>query len=101
MRLKPAGIIVIVLIIAVLGYFALRPRLADIRSENGKELSTTATHEGEAKTNEQTGNASNTKTTTAASGTERREFNYTPQKPENGTKRGVVEVGATGFNSFV
>ncbi len=30
-----------------------------------------------------------------------RSFNYTPEKPENGTLRGVVEVGATGFNSFV
>jgi hypothetical protein len=32
---------------------------------------------------------------------DRREFNYTPEKPVNGTLRGVVEVGATGFNSFV
>ena len=30
-----------------------------------------------------------------------REFNYVPEKPVNGTLKGVVEVGATGFNSFV
>jgi len=100
MRLKPAGIIVIVLIIAILGYFALRPQLSEIRQENGRELSTT-THEANRNGNGQTGNTSNTTTTTTASDIERREFNYTPEKPQNGTLRGVVEVGATGFNSFV
>jgi hypothetical protein len=38
---------------------------------------------------------------TGTSATESREFNYTPEKPVNGSLRGVVEVGATGFNSFV
>lgn len=28
-------------------------------------------------------------------------FNYTPTKPENGKLKGVVELGASGFNSFV
>lgn len=28
-------------------------------------------------------------------------FNYTPPAPINGTLRGVVELGATGFNSFI
>ena len=32
---------------------------------------------------------------------EDREFVYSPEKPENGKLRGVVELGATGFNSFV
>ncbi|HTE32867.1 MAG TPA: hypothetical protein VK666_20940, partial [Chryseolinea sp.] len=36
-----------------------------------------------------------------ASKSEVREFAYTPEKPENGKSRGVVELGATGFNSFV
>lgn len=97
MKLKPAGIIVIVLIIAILGYFALRPRIAEIRNENGRELSTTTTQEA----NQGTGGQTETTTTKTASGIERREFNYTPEKPQNGTFRGVVEVGATGFNSFV
>ncbi|ALL07524.1 hypothetical protein AQ505_19725 [Pedobacter sp. PACM 27299] len=30
-----------------------------------------------------------------------REFNYTPEKPVNGEYKGVVEVGASGFNSFI
>ncbi|SHG02086.1 hypothetical protein [Pedobacter caeni] len=32
---------------------------------------------------------------------EKRTFNYTPEKPVNGEYKGVVEVGASGFNSFV
>ncbi len=47
--------------------------------------------------NSQSANYGNNTTTTA----NRRDFNYTPEKPVNGTLRGVVEVGATGFNSFV
>ena len=32
---------------------------------------------------------------------DKRVFNYTPEKPVNGEYKGVVEVGASGFNSFV
>ncbi len=32
---------------------------------------------------------------------EHRDFAYQPEKPVNGTLKGVVEVGASGFNSFV
>lgn len=94
MRLKPAGIFIILLIIGVLAYFALKPRMSELRNENGTELSNTT------QGNNQSANNNNSNTTTDAA-TERREFNYTPEKPENGTLRGVVEVGATGFNSFV
>ena len=94
MRLKPAGIIVIVLIIAILAYFALAPRLTELRKENSSEISTTTTNEG--KKAEKIGS-----TTTTDAATEQREFNYVPEKPQNGSLRGVVEVGATGFNSFV
>lgn len=98
MRLKPAGILIILLIIAVLGYLALKPKLDQTRTENGTELPGT--------NNRNTAPATTTDdpepTTTATTGnTEDREFNYTPEKPQNGTLRGVVEVGATGFNSFV
>ena len=30
-----------------------------------------------------------------------KDFNYTPTKPLNGTLKGVVELGASGFNSFI
>ena len=101
MRLKPAGIIVIVLIIAVLGYLALQPRLAEIKKDNGTDY-TASTPNGQTVP---AGGNNNTNTPPPPAPTsgegERREFNYTPEKPENGTMRGVVEVGATGFNSFV
>jgi hypothetical protein len=40
-------------------------------------------------------------TANTKSDVEHRSFNYTPEKPVNGVLRGVVEVGASGFNSFV
>jgi len=95
MRLKPAGIIIVVLIIAVLAYFAIKPKMSKLREENSSELSTTQPN-----TNDESPNSTTTAPTSAAN-QEAREFNYTPEKPENGTLRGVVEVGATGFNSFV
>lgn len=100
MRLKPAGIFIILLIIAVLGYFALKPKIAEIRNENGTELSGN-TPNSNTSTSGNTANAPEPTTQPAGSSTEDREFNYTPEKPQDGTLRGVVEVGATGFNSFV
>ncbi|MCT4700166.1 hypothetical protein [Tenacibaculum haliotis] len=43
---------------------------------------------------EQTSTQVTTKTSAAT-------FNYTPTKPVNGTLKGVVELGASGFNSFI
>jgi hypothetical protein len=94
MRLKPAGIIIIVLIIAALAYFAIKPRMSELRKENSSELSTTQPRSGNETSNQPTA-------TTTDANPQEREFNYTPEKPVNGTLRGVVEVGATGFNSFV
>ena len=98
MRLKPAGIVIILLIIAALAYFALKPRMSELRKENSTELSNTTTNSDSNSSNSK--NSPSTSTTTDAK-TEEREFNYTPEKPQNGTLRGVVELGATGFNSFV
>jgi hypothetical protein len=96
MRLKPAGIIVILLIIGVLAYLAIRPKMTELRSENSKELSNTTTNEAQRENN------NNPPPATKPSGTANdRAFNYTPEEPESGQLRGVVEVGATGFNSFV
>lgn len=97
MRLKPAGILLILLVIAVLAYFAIKPRLTDSNKETSTEVSNTTTGTN----NETTGNTTSTTPSENKAGTAGREFNYTPEKPENGSLRGVVEVGATGFNSFV
>ncbi len=96
MRLKPAGIIIIVLIIAALAYFAFKPRMSELRKENSTELSNTSgTRDND------TSNTKNSTSTVGDANSEEREFNYTPEKPVNGALRGVVELGATGFNSFV
>ncbi|RNI22683.1 hypothetical protein [Rufibacter latericius] len=105
MRLKPAGIIGILLIIGVLGYFAISPRLSD-GDDDKAPITSSPTMPGSNRTADNTGTVPSTSTATntdASAGTTEgsREFNYTPEKPENGTLRGVVEVGATGFNSFV
>jgi hypothetical protein len=92
MRLKPAGIIAIVLIIALLGYFALRNR--------GDNSSSTNTTEATSTTNG-SGNGSETPPATSGKTEADRDFHYEPEEPQNGQMRGVVEVGATGFNSFV
>lgn len=96
MRLKPAGIIIVLLIIAALAYFALKPRMTELRKENSTEITTT-TNNRDIDTFKTSGSASSSTTSTS----DVREFNYSPEKPENGALRGVVEVGATGFNSFV
>jgi hypothetical protein len=105
MRIKPLGIIVVLLIIGVLGYFALSPRLTGGNTDRATSSTTSPSMPGNNRTTDNTTDvpaASTTTPTTAASTTEEtREFSYTPEKPVNGTLRGVVEVGATGFNSFV
>ncbi len=96
MRLKPAGIFIILLIIGVLAYFAVRPKINEIRNENSKELTANTT-----KTESESRNNAEQPPATKTTATNDRAFNYTPEEPENGQLRGVVEVGATGFNSFV
>ncbi len=99
MKLKPAGIIAILLIIAVLAYFALKPSLHgsndSAQVENNSSAPSTVP-DASAAADEQ-----NKSATTPGNEEAARAFNYTPEKPQNGTLRGVVEVGATGFNSFV
>jgi len=98
MKLKPAGIIVIILIIAVLAYFAIKPRSSDAGSSGSTTEQTTTAADSN---NNSTSKNDNTSAANNNANSNTRSFNYTPEKPVNGTLRGVVEVGATGFNSFV
>lgn len=95
MRLKPAGIFIIVAIIAVLAYFAFRSKQTDTATVNSAETSAAPGNRDSNSSNNNSGASD------AVTKDEVREFNYTPEKPENGTLRGVVELGATGFNSFI
>lgn len=102
MKLKPAGIVVILLIIGVLAYFAIRPRFAQMQKDNNTELPNSRIGgDNETAGTNNTPPPATTTTTSGNKSTDDRDFNYTPEKPQNGTLRGVVEVGATGFNSFV
>lgn len=100
MRLKPGGVLLLLLIGAVIAYFIFKRTMTPA---TGVDTTTTSENTANApapdtsRGNSQSANYGDN-TTTA---TERREFNYTPEKPVNGSLRGVVEVGATGFNSFV
>lgn len=95
MRLKPAGIFAILLVVAILAYFAFfRNKASDTTT------STTSTEATSGRT-ANTDNGSNAPASTTSTTDGDREFNFSPEEPQNGQLRGVVEVGATGFNSFV
>src|SRR3954470_5514284 len=105
MKLKPGGKIAIFLILGIIAFFLIKKYLPQNSTSaptttsstvNGSEGgNASSTNEGSASGNEQT------KTNNTSAKTESRTFDYTPEKPVNGKLRGVVEVGATGFNSFV
>lgn len=104
MRLKPSGIILILLIIGYLGYRALQRGDGEANQRAEREQPTEITPEFPKSTDPKPQNDEADKNSGAgstASADETREFIYTPEKPENGKLRGVVEVGAAGFNSFV
>lgn len=95
MRIKPAGIVIVLVIMAVLAYFALKPKVSGTGS-TGKADTSAATWGSETSTK-----TTSSETEKPAKNDDSREFNYTPEEPQNGTLKGVVELGATGFNSFV
>jgi len=114
MRIKPIGKVFIFLVIAVIAFFALRRYLP--AAKQGEVIVNNADSSNSARINEKTKANENTtgnkpvpnNTTGAAApaganGTlpEHRAFEYIPEKPVNGILKGVVEVGASGFNSFV
>lgn len=100
MKLKPGGKLAIFLVLAVLAYFLIKKYFPQNKTENPTISNTTNASEN---TNSKQDNKKpeDAKQENSSVKTERREFNYTPEKPVNGTNRGVVEVGAAGFNSFV
>ena len=100
MKLKPAGRIAIIILLLIVAFFLVRPYIS--QNQTNDTTSTTGSNSNQngndgSKSSSSENTASDNKTATA----EGRDFAYTPEKPVNGTMRGVVEVGATGFNSFV
>jgi hypothetical protein len=100
MKLKPGGKLAIFLVLAVVAYFLIKKYVPQNKTIEDTSISKNNDQESPA-SNEKTKNSEDAKQDNTSVKTESREFNYTPEKPVNGTHRGVVEVGATGFNSFV
>ncbi len=96
MEIKPAGKIAIFLVLGVIAFFLIKKYVPANKAED-----TSPTYSNTSEDSSRKGSKSDNDNTTATANTERRTFDYTPEKPVNGTLRGVVEVGATGFNSFV
>jgi hypothetical protein len=96
MRLKPAGILITLVVIAVLGYFAFKSRTPSPTKER-TDIELPAPNSDSVGSGPGTVSAPKE----VASTSQDREFSYAPDKPINGKLRGVVELGASGFNSFV
>lgn len=101
MRLKPGGVLLLLLIGALIAYFFFKRTAASNNTDSTSTAGNTTTRSNEdtGTANGRSANYGDRKTPNPTA--DRREFNYTAEKPVNGTLRGVVEVGATGFNSFV
>lgn len=88
----PIKALIIAIPIIGIGYWAFDSGKLDASANKD----TTAKETSAGDTKESPATPSTTKKTA-----ERRSFNYTPEKPVDGEMKGVVEVGASGFNSFV
>jgi hypothetical protein len=83
----------------VFALFKFFPQLKSWKDGKMQETTTTA----DSRTDNNDGGSSTTTTTKEqiSTGGERVPFAYTPPAPVNGKLKGVVELGATGFNSFI
>lgn len=81
----PIKAIIIAIPLIALGYWAF----------NSGKFDGTSTSTADTTINSTSSNPAN------KSSDDKRTFNYQPEKPVNGEYKGVIEVGASGFNSFV
>lgn len=98
MKLKPGGRIAILLILGIIAFFLIK-KYVPLNSSKDSENTTTVAEDNRPATDDKNESQATTKTTTSTG--DSRSFNYTAEKPQNGILKGVVEVGASGFNSFV
>lgn len=98
-RLTSFSRLLITLVIVAGVYFAVRTFLPQLRNaSSGSETEQTeAVADNSSSNNDQAANGG----TSSTWGKTVSSFNYTPPAPVNGTLKGVVELGATGFNSFI
>ncbi|WP_409034062.1 hypothetical protein [Runella sp.] len=104
MNLTGAGKIGLILVIAAIlgaGYYYFGPdstkdKVTSIISTKTPEGGPSSTSTESAATDDNTASSES-----SATGTEGTAFSYTAPEPVDGTLKGVVELGASGFNSFV
>ena len=95
----PIKAIIIAVPLLALAYFATEKGLFDNKTESFQdETTTTVAAPATKEASEEKDKETTTKSTSAG---ELRTFNFQPEKPVDGELKGIVEVGATGFNSFV
>jgi hypothetical protein len=98
-NLTVAGRLLITAIVLIGLYFGIRYFVGDRVPAPAATTTTVETPSATATTSEGTAATSPAATTAATS--ERVPFTYTAPEPTNGRLRGVVELGASGFNSFI
>lgn len=91
MRLTAFSKFLIVIAVVAVAFFAFRYFMSDSLSGNSNDV-TTETQDSKV---EEEAKVSNPSSNIESS------FNFTPPAPVNGKLKGVVELGASGFNSFV
>ena len=101
MKLKLGGKILIFVIVAVIAFFALKRFLPQTDRTNDSSYTQGSPSSTDDKAERDEAASTKTGSSNSSPASSDRSFNYNPEKPVNGTLKGVVEVGASGFNSFV
>lgn len=101
MVIKPAGKIALIILFLVLAFFSYRYFNPAEPGAPGAESSSTTAPDQKSGDEKSSTREPETKPSSTSPSSEIRSFNYVPEKPVDPTLRGVVEVGASGFNSFV
>ncbi len=103
-RLTPFSRFLITLVIVGGLFFAVRQFLPQLTEKFGKKDSTeTTTSENAPPSSNEAATPSTTQSpsSSATAAANRPRFDYTPPVPSGGKLKGVVELGASGFNSFI
>ena len=100
-RLTPFSRFLITLLIVGGIFFAVRQFLPQLTDKFRKKETTETTTSGNTSTNEATTPSTQSPSTSATTAANRPRFDYSPPEPNGGKLKGVVELGASGFNSFI
>jgi hypothetical protein len=97
----PFKALLIALPVITFGYFAINDGWFSATDEADIDHSITASPKVSTAEDKDADKSKDKDKTAAAKTEESRIFAYQPEKPVNGELKGIVEVGATGFNSFI